>query len=98
MFMRHHFLRFAGRSNFINSDKIYQREQWRILHYGTYLVIFLSLIHSLFISGEFIEEEELIDFEEPEKVILLILLVIALSIPIWRLFLAKKYLAKKEAV
>jgi predicted ferric reductase len=78
--------------------KYMKREWWRVLHYGTYIVIFLGLIHGLFISGEFIEEEELIDFEEPEKIILLILLIIALSIPTWRLFLAKRFLAKKETV
>lgn len=75
--------------------KYLKRGWWRILHYGTYIVIFLGLTHGLFISGE-MNEAEVFDFDEPEKVILLILLTIALAIPVWRLFLAKKYLPKNE--
>lgn len=77
--------------------KYLKRDWWRILHYGTYIVIFLGLAHGLFISGEFIDEE-VFDFDEPEKVILLIFTALAVMIPIWRLFLAKKYLNKKETV
>lgn len=75
--------------------KFLKREWWRILHYGTYIIIFLGLAHGLFISGEFLEEE-VFDFDEPEKVILLIFTGIAVALPIWRLFLAKKYFYKKE--
>lgn len=76
--------------------KYLKRDWWRILHYGTYIIIFLGLAHGLFISGEFIDEE-VFDFDEPEKVILLIFTALAVMIPIWRLFLANKYLNKKEA-
>ena len=47
--------------------------KWRVLHYGTYLFFALGLAHSLLISGEYRTEAELIDFEEPEKIILLVL-------------------------
>lgn len=75
--------------------KYMKRDWWRFLHYGTYIVIFLGLAHGLFISGEFMEEE-VFDFDEPEKVILLIFTALAVAIPIWRLFLAKKFINKTE--
>jgi sulfoxide reductase heme-binding subunit YedZ len=75
--------------------KYLRRSLWRALHFGTYLIIFLGLLHGLLISGEF-NEAEVFDFDEPEKVILMIILVIALALPVWRLFLAKKYLPNYE--
>lgn len=65
------------------------RQRWRILHYLTYAVIVLGLVHGLFISGEF-KAGELFEPEEPEKIILLIMAFLALFFPIWRVFAARK--------
>ena len=97
-----------------------KRGTWRVLHYGTYLVLLLGLVHGLFISAEFREGEglfsgekkqerpgvseeqkkeqtgakkdqgEIIDFEEPEKVILLVMAGITVLFPIWRIIAAGK--------
>ncbi len=45
------------------------RRVLRTLHYGTYPVLALGLIHELFISGEF-KAGEIFEFEEPEKLFL----------------------------
>ena len=57
---------------------------WRTLHYGTYLLLALGLIHGLLISGEY-KTGELFEPREPEKVVLLVLAAIAICFPIWRL-------------
>ena len=102
-----------------------KRGTWRILHYGTYLVLFLGLAHGLFISAEFREGEglfsgekkqaqpatqeeqnreptgkpgaeskkdegEIIDFEEPEKILLLAMAGITILFPVWRIVAARK--------
>ena len=97
-----------------------KRGTWRVLHYGTYLVLLLGLVHGLFISAEFRkgeglfsgekkqerpamseeqkkeqigakkDEGEIIDFEEPEKIILLVLAGITVLFPIWRIIAARK--------
>ena len=61
---------------------------WRTLHYGTYLLLALGLIHGLLISGEY-KTGELFDPWELEKLVLLALAAIAASLPLWRL-LAKR--------
>ncbi len=89
-----------------------KRPTWRALHYGTYLVFFLGLVHGLFISAEFREGEglfsgeqrqerpatrnerkgdgEIIDFEEPEKILLLVMAGITALFPAWRIVAARK--------
>ena len=61
---------------------------WRMLHYGTYLLLALGLLHGLLISGEY-KSGELFDPKEPEKIVLLALAMIALCFPIWR-FMVKR--------
>jgi len=66
-----------------------KRTTWRALHYGTYLVFVLGLVHGLFISGEFKAGESL-DFDEPEKIILLLMALIAVTLPAWRVRVARQ--------
>ncbi len=65
------------------------RPTWRAFHYGVYLFLVLGLAHSLLISGEYRIEKEIIDFEEPEKIILLVLGAVALGFPAWRVWAAR---------
>lgn len=74
-----------------------KRQTWRALHYGTYLVLALGLIHGLFISGEF-EPGESPEFDEPEKIILLIMAAIALALPAWRVRVARRERAQDARV
>lgn len=67
---------------------------WRVIHYGTYLFLVLGLVHSLLISAEY-KAGELFDFEEPEKIILLVMGGIALLFPIWRIITARRNQADK---
>lgn len=71
------------------------RTTWRVLHYGVYLFLVVGLAHSLLISAEYRVEAELVDFEEPEKIILLIMGVLAALFPLWRLFAAKRLNTRK---
>ena len=73
----------------LNIKKI-GRDRWRLLHYLTYGVLFLGLVHGLFISGEF-KAGELFEPDEPEKVILLVLGAFALLFPMWRAWMARKH-------
>lgn len=57
------------------------RPPWRAFHCGVYLFLVLGLAHSLLVSGKYRIEKELIDFEEPEKIILLVLGAVALGFP-----------------
>lgn len=66
------------------------RPTWRALHYGVYLFFVLGLAHGLLISGEYRIEAELIDFEEPEKIILLVMGAITLGFPVWRVWSARR--------
>ena len=75
--------------------KYMRRDWWRAIHYGTYIVIFLGLVHGLLISGEF-KEGEIFDFGEPEKILLLVLSALALTLPVWRMFLAKYFTPKRK--
>ncbi len=69
--------------------KYMNRRFWRVLHYGTYAVLVLGLIHGLFISGEF-KAGEIFEFEEPEKLFLLFLAVVALGFPLWRVVIVRR--------
>lgn len=73
-----------------------KRSTWRVVHYGTYLVFVLGLIHGLFISGEF-KPGESIEFDEPEKIVLLLIAAIATSFPVWRVAVACQKNARKSA-
>lgn len=65
------------------------RSVWRFLHYGTYLVFGLGLAHGLLISGEFKAGESL-EFDEPEKLLLLGLALVVLLFPVWRFYFRRK--------
>lgn len=74
-----------------------RRGTWRILHYGTYLALALGLVHGLLISGEF-KVGETFEFEEPEKILLLILAGITILFPIGRIIAAKRSRPKVAAI
>ena len=74
--------------------KYMNRRFWRVLHYGTYLVLALGLIHGLFISGEF-KAGEIFEFEEPEKLFLLFLAAVALAFPLWRVIVVRRNKLKR---
>ena len=65
------------------------RQVWRAIHFGTYAVLFLGLVHGLFISGEF-KPGEIFEFEEPEKILLLFMTAAALALPIWRYVIIRR--------
>ncbi len=69
---------------------------WRILHYGTYLVLILGFVHGLLISGEF-KPGEKFEFDEPEKILLLVLAGVTLLFPVWRVIAARRNRAKTIA-
>lgn len=71
------------------------RQTWRALHYGVYLFLILGLAHGLLISAEYRIEAELVDFEEPEKVILLVMGLVAALFPLWRVFAARRLNTRK---
>ena len=71
------------------------RRQRRILHYGTYLVLGLGLVHALTISNEFARYEPF-RIEEPDKFLLAVVAVpIVLLFPIWRIITAQRLRARK---
>lgn len=70
------------------------RETWRVLHYGTYVFLVLGLAHSLLISAEY-KAGELFDFEEPEKIVLLVMAGVALLFPLWRVLAARRQRMQK---
>ncbi len=73
------------------------RRQWRILHYGSYLVLLLGLIHALTISNEFARYEPF-RIEEPDKFLLAVVAVpVVILFPIWRIIAAKRLHARKDA-
>ena len=69
-------------------------KDWRVLHYGTYLLLALGLTHGLFISAEY-KAGELFEPDEPEKMILLIMAGIVLLFPTWRVIAARRHNARK---
>ncbi len=73
------------------------RCQWRILHYGTYLVLGLGLVHALTISNEFARYEPF-RIEEPDKFLLAVVAVpTVLLFPIWRIVTARRLRARRAA-
>ena len=69
--------------------KYMNRKVWRAIHYGTYAVLFLGLVHGLFISGEF-KPGEIFEFGEPEKILLMFMTAAALALPIWRYVIIRR--------
>ncbi len=66
------------------------RKQWRLMHYGSYVVLILGLIHSLTISNEF-NPNESFRVSEPDKFLLAFLaLPLILILPISRLIITKQ--------
>lgn len=64
------------------------RRQWRVLHYGSYVVLGLGLLHSLTISNEFSSHEPF-RITEPDKFLLAVVaLPVVLLFPIWRITVA----------
>lgn len=81
----------------ISSLKIKQmpRRQWRLLHYGSYLVLLLGLIHSLTISNEFSAHEPF-RITEPDKFLLAtVALPVVLLFPLWRVYAASRLRSRK---
>lgn len=73
------------------------RKQWRILHYGTYAVLGLGLMHALTISNEFANYEPF-RIEEPDKFLLAFgALPVVLLFPIWRIVVARRLHSRKAA-
>ena len=73
------------------------RLQWRALHYGSYAVLGLGLVHALTISNEFARYEPF-RIEEPDKFLLAFVAVpIVLLFPIWRIIAVKRLHSRKTA-
>ena len=73
----------------LNIKKI-PRRQWRILHFGTYAVLGLGLLHALTISNEFARSEPF-RIEEPDKFLLaFVALPLVLLFPAWRILAARR--------
>lgn len=73
----------------INIKKL-PRRQWRILHYGSYAVLGLGLVHALTISNEFARYEPF-RIEEPDKFLLAVVaLPLVLLFPLWRIAAARR--------
>ena len=66
------------------------RRQWRLLHYGSYAVLVLGMLHALTISNEFARYEPF-RLEEPDKFLLAFVAApLALLFPLWRIIAARK--------
>ncbi len=73
------------------------RRRWRVLHYGSYAVLALGMIHALTISNEFARSEPF-RIEEPDKFLLAVVAMpVVLLFPIWRIIAARRIHAKKTA-
>lgn len=73
------------------------RRQWRILHYGTYAVLGLGLLHALTISNEFSSYEPF-HIEEPDKFLLaFVAMPVVLLFPVWRIVAARRLRARRVA-
>ncbi len=71
------------------------RRQWRALHYGTYAVLGLGLVHALTISNEFARYEPF-RIEEPDKFLLAFVAVpVVLLFPVWRIVAARRLRARR---
>lgn len=62
-----------------------KRSTWRTLHWGSYVVLGMGLVHSLFISTSFLPGETL-DLFDFEKLIVLAMGAAVLAFPVWRAF------------
>ena len=65
------------------------RKRWRVLHYGTYLVLGLGMLHALTISNEFYRDEPF-RITEPDKFLLALAVPVILAFPLWRIFAARQ--------
>ncbi len=66
------------------------RRQWRVLHYASYAVLGLGLVHALTISNEFAAYEPF-RIEEPDKLLLAVVAVpLVLLLPLWRFAAAQR--------
>jgi len=73
------------------------RRRWRVLHYGSYAVLALGMLHALTISNEFARSEPF-RIEEPDKFLLAVVAMpVVLLFPIWRIIAARRLHAKKTA-
>ena len=80
----------------LNIKKI-PRTRWRLLHYGSYAVLGLGLLHALTISNEFARYEPF-RIEEPDKFLLLFVAVpLVLSFPLWRMVAARRLRTEKAS-
>lgn len=72
------------------SIKKMPRRRWRALHYGSYAVLGLGMLHALTISNEFARYEPF-RIEEPDKFLLAFVAVPAvLLFPTWRIVAARR--------
>lgn len=66
------------------------RRRWRILHYGSYMVLALGMVHALTISNEFARYEPF-RVGEPDKFLLaFVALPLVLLFPAWRIVAARR--------
>jgi len=73
------------------------RRQWRLLHYGSYAMLVLGLVHSLTISNEFSAHEPF-RITEPDKFLLATVAVpLVLLLPLWRIRAAGNLRRRKAA-
>jgi len=73
------------------------RRRWRLLHYGSYAVLGLGMLHALTISNEFAQYEPF-RIEEPDKFLLLFAAApLVLLFPLWRIIAARRLRAGKTA-
>jgi len=73
------------------------RRQWRAIHYGSYAVLALGLVHALTISNEFARYEPF-RIEEPDKFLLAVVAVpVVLLFPLWRIVAAQRLRARRAS-
>jgi len=65
------------------------RRRWRLLHYGSYVVLGLGMLHALTISNEFYRNEPF-RITEPDKFLLALAVPLILAFPAWRVFAARQ--------
>jgi predicted ferric reductase len=82
----------AGSSYFI---KYFRRWVWRWLHYGIYAVFGLGLIHSLYISPDYLSGWVL-DYFDGEKLIVVIMVAITVLFLLWRIFMLQRPNAQRK--
>lgn len=70
------------------------RRRWRLLHYGTYVVLFLGMLHALTISNEFLRSEPF-RIAEPDKFLLVLAVPVVLAFPVWRIVIARRQMQKR---